>query len=184
MSDNDSGQPAAGAAPAMQPTGAPGGAQRFSIHSQYVKDLSFENPNAPAIYQELKSNPELKFAVDVGARRFQERLFEVIIKLNVESKIGDKQVFLVDMEYGVIAVVSEETPEEEFEEILMIDVPQLAFPFVRSIIADLTRDGSFPPLLVNQVDFADLLRRKKERAASQQDQQASAGGAGEESSEG
>ena len=143
--------------------------QRFTVHSQYIKDLSFENPNAPGIYQELKSNPELKFGIDVGVRQFQNKLFEVIIKVNVDSKLNDKQIFLIDLEYAGLTAVAENVQEAEMGDLLTVDVPSLMFPFVRALVANLTRDGSFPPLLVNQVDFKELAKRKREAAAAQGD---------------
>ena len=134
---------------------------RFTVHSQYIKDLSFENPNAPSIYQELKTNPELKFGIDVRVRQYQNKVCEVTIKVNVDSKLGDKQIFLIDLDYAGLATVAEGVGEDELEQVLTVEVPTLMFPFVRALVSSLTRDGSFPPLLVNQVDFVELAKLRR-----------------------
>lgn len=144
-------------------TGAEGEAQAASgnpitIHAQYIKDLSFENPNAPESVA-LQQQPQINIDVDVEARTTQDqKLHEVVLKLEVKANIGEKVGFIAELQYG--AVVTLEVPDEHRLPVLLIEVPRLLFPFARKIIADLTADGGFPPLMMHPIDFADLFRKK------------------------
>jgi len=149
----------------MSSTGAPppgsdngaGGAPRIQIVSQYVKDLSFENPGAPSA---LTARPAIELGVDLQAKRLDQQLFEVELKLRVEAKTPeDKPVFLLELAYaGLLQIVN--VPDDVLQQVLLIEGPHLLFPFARRIISDAVRDGGMPPLMIEPIDFAALYRAK------------------------
>jgi len=146
-------------------TGAEGAADQqqqpanpITIHTQYIKDLSFENPNAPESVA-LQQQPKINIDVDVEARTTQDqKLHEVTIKINVKGDVGDKVAFIAELQYGCVVTLN--VSDEHRLPVLMIEVPRLLFPYVRKIVSDLTADGGFPPLMMQQIDFADLFRKK------------------------
>ena len=147
--------------------GAAPGQPHMTIHSQYVRDLSFESPNAPAVLGELKGNPEIQISLDSSARRFKDRLFEIILKLKVTSTIGERTGFIAELEYAGLVSISDQVAEDRIEGMVMVDAPTQLFPFARQIIAEATRNGGFPPLLVNPIDFNELLQQKKAQQAAE-----------------
>ncbi|HBS21779.1 MULTISPECIES: protein-export chaperone SecB [Thalassospira] len=151
MAENTTG--AAQGAEEQKPTGNP-----ITIHTQYIKDLSFENPNAPESVA-LQQQPKINIDVDVEARTTQDqKLHEVTVKINVKADVADKVAFIAELQYG--AVVTLNVADEHRLPVLLIEVPRMLFPYVRKIISDLTADGGFPPLMMQQIDFADLFRKK------------------------
>ncbi len=151
----------------MSGTGAPaggdngaGGAPRIQIVSQYIKDLSFENPGAP---QALTARPNIELGVDLSARRMDGPLFEVELKLRVDAKTADgKAVFMLELAYaGLLQIVN--IPDDVLQQVLLIEGPHLLFPYVRRIISDAVRDGGMPPLMIEPIDFAGLYRSKAEQ---------------------
>ncbi len=138
---------------------------RLEINTQYVKDLSFENPNAPLIYTEIQEGPEIEVQIDVATNRLRERVFEVVLKTRIVAKIKDKVAFLVELEYAGIITLGSAIPEADIQPLLQIEAPRHLFPFSRAILANTTRDGGFPPLLINPVDFGELYLRKQQAAA-------------------
>ncbi|MDP2699261.1 protein-export chaperone SecB [Thalassospira sp.] len=140
-------------AEAKQPAGNP-----ITLHTQYIKDLSFENPNAPESVA-MQQQPKIAIDVDVEARTTQDqKLHEVILKINIKAEAGDKVAFIAELQYG--AVVTLNVPEEHRLPVLLIEVPRLLFPYARKIISGLTSDGGFPPLMMHPIDFAELFRKK------------------------
>ena len=137
---------------------------RLLIHRHYVKDLSYENPNAPAIYTS-RETPNIKVNIDVNVAKLAERLFEVTLSTKITATVEDKTAFQTELDFAGLARIGEQVEEAEFEQILGIQVPHLLFPFARNIIADVTRDGGYPPLLINPVDFAALRRQRAEGTA-------------------
>jgi preprotein translocase subunit SecB len=129
------------------------------ILAQYIKDLSFENPQAPMIFQELKGQPDVGIGVNITAKRHNENLFEIDIRLKVEAKQDDKVTFMVELLYGGIFNLSH-IPQELLEALIYIECPRLVFPYMRRIIGDVTRDGGFPPLLLDPIDFATLYQQQ------------------------
>jgi preprotein translocase subunit SecB len=126
------------------------------IVAQYIKDLSFENPGAPALMSE---GPQIDMGVDLQARRGDAEHFEVIIKLQVTAKAADKTVFLLELAYaGLFRIVG--VPDEMLQPLLLIQAPHMLFPFARRIVADVVRDGGMPPLMVDPIDFAALYQAK------------------------
>lgn len=151
MAENTTG--AAQGGEEQKPTGNP-----ITIHTQYIKDLSFENPNAPESVA-LQQQPKINIDVDVEARTTQDqKLHEVTVKINVKADVADKVAFIAELHYG--AVVTLNVADEHRLPVLLIEVPRMLFPYVRKIISDLTADGGFPPLMMQQIDFADLFRKK------------------------
>ena len=130
----------------------------IAINAQFVKDISFEAPHVPQIFTEVKSNPEINVNVDVQAGKIQDTIYQVNLKIKAEAKVEDKVAFLCEVEYGCIATV--QVPQEHIEPILLIEIPRLLFPFARNIIADLTRESGFPPLMINPIDFVGLYHKR------------------------
>ena len=137
----------------------------FAINMQYVKDLSFENPRAPQVFASNQTAPQVQVNVDVGARQVGENVYEITLVLNAEAKAGEDTVFVVELTYAGLFTVPP-LPQDQLRPLLLIECPRLLFPFARAIVADATRDGGFPPLMINPIDFAALYRRQAEVAAA------------------
>lgn len=141
-------------------TPPPGAQPRIQIVGQYVKDLSFENPGAPASFAQ---RPAIDLGVDLQARRMDNDHFEVELKLRVTAQNGDKPVFLLELVYGGLFQI-QNIPEDVVQQVLLIDAPHMLFPFARRIVADVVRDGGMPPLMIEPIDFAALYRAKAAQA--------------------
>lgn len=140
---------------------------QLQVNAQYIKDLSFEVPGAPAIYGELASQaPEISVRVDLGAEALQKNVFEVVLQLSVEAKIKDRTAFIAELSYGGVFTLN--LPEEHLQPVLLIECPRLLFPFARNIIADATRDGGFPPMMLQPIDFVSLYRSRIEQMGQEQ----------------
>lgn len=141
--------------------------QSISILVQYVKDISFENPNSPASLQPSEERPNINVSVDVLARRLTENQFEVELKIGAQAKRGEEVLFITEVSYAGIFAISG-VPDNELQPVLLIFCPSILFPFTRRIVADLTRDGGFPPLLLDPIDFGKLYQQKaqQQKAAS------------------
>ena len=145
--------------------------RQLIMHAQYIKDLSFENPNAPNVLTENTAQPDVEIGVNVGAKMIGEGQFEVLLNLTAKAKAEDTALFLVDLTYaGVVSAPN--TPEDELNPLIMIEAPRLLFPFARAIVSDMTRDGGFMPLNIQPVDFVAVYQHN---LARQQDAQAESG---------
>jgi preprotein translocase subunit SecB len=132
------------------------GQPQVGIVAQYIKDLSFEVPGAPAM---ISQTPQIELGVDLQARRVEADHYEVELKLRVVAKTADKPLFLLELAYaGLFRMVG--LPEEAMQPMLLIQAPHMLFPFARRIIADVVRDGGMPPLMVDPIDFATLYQAK------------------------
>ncbi|HET8726720.1 MAG TPA: protein-export chaperone SecB [Alphaproteobacteria bacterium] len=131
----------------------------IQISAQYVKDLSFENPNAPQSLMGGQQAPQVAVNVDVRTNQINENSWEVVLNIKGDAKAGDRQAFIVELSYAGIATLTG-VQKEHTAPLLLIEVPRLLFPFARAVIAEATRNGGFPPLLVQPIDFADLFRRQ------------------------
>ena len=129
-------------------------APQVSILTQYVKDLSFENPNAPASLQ-MTSPPRIEINVNVNAKRAGDNLYEVELKIEAKAMNDETTAVVVDLLYGGLFGLRN-LPEEALEPFLVVEAPRILFPFARRIVADATRDGGFPPLLLEPIDFGSL----------------------------
>jgi preprotein translocase subunit SecB len=126
-----------------------------SVISQYVKDLSFENPNAPAIYQIQNGQPKLDVQFNIGAGQLGEGVHEVVLKIEARAEIEGRVMYLVDLSFaGLFALRN--IPDEHLQPFLLGEAPRILFPFARRVLADQVRDGGFPPLLLEPIDFGAL----------------------------
>jgi len=138
----------------------------FQVNAQYIKDLSFEVPGSPAIFGALvNQQPEVSVQVNLDATPLGNNLHEVTLKLVLEAKLQERVAFILDLTYGGVFTV--QMPEEHLQPVLMIECPRLLFPFARNIIADAVRDGGFPPILLQPIDFVSLFRSRVEAMAAE-----------------
>lgn len=159
MSDQDQKAANSGAAPEAA------AGTMINVHAQYTKDLSFEAPNAPGIYAEIQNaSPEINVNVDVSATPLRQPadgkpgLYEVVLDLKAECRSGTKVAFIAELTYGGLFEIA--VPEDHLHPILLIECPRLLFPFARNILADVTRDGGFPPLMLSPIDFVQLFQQR------------------------
>jgi preprotein translocase subunit SecB len=138
----------------------------MNVLAQYVKDLSFENPNAPQSLMPNQSQPQVNIGVDVQVRLAGDEIYEVVLQLRCEAKQGEAMTFLVELAYAGLFQLPG-LPQEHHRPVLMIEAPRMLFPFARAIVSEATRDGGFPPLMINPIDFADLYRRQMAAAQVQ-----------------
>jgi preprotein translocase subunit SecB len=124
------------------------------VLSQYVKDLSFENPNAPAVYQ-WQGQPQIDVQFNIASAQVGEDVYEVIMKIEVKAIAADKTAFQVELSYaGLFALRN--IPEDQLQPFLLAEAPRILFPFARRVLADTVRDGGFPPLMLEPIDFGQL----------------------------
>jgi preprotein translocase subunit SecB len=140
-------------------------AVQVRVIGQYIKDLSFESPNIGKLLSGTPESPNLKLEINVNATQAGPDIYESAIdfKANATAKIG--VIYEFEMIYAGMFKI-ENVPQPSLEPMLLVNCPMLLFPFMRRIVADLTREGGFPPLLLDPVDFGALYMRKRERAAT------------------
>ena len=131
----------------------------LNILAQYVKDLSFENPGAPRSLQARDQAPAININVNVNANPLSETDFDVVLTLNTEARDGDKVVFSCELVYGGVFRIAG-FPQEHMLPLLFIECPRLLFPFARQIVADATRNGGFPPLMIDPIDFTQMFTQR------------------------
>jgi preprotein translocase subunit SecB len=148
MTDQTSQTPQNGAAAA--PTSIPVG-----LGAQYIKDFSFESPNAPQIFAALQTQPQLSIDVNVLSRALGDNTYESMLKLKLESKLGGKTAFIAELSYAGLFGLPE-LPEDQIKLFLLIEAPRLLFPFARSIVANAVREGGFPNIIIQPIDFMAL----------------------------
>ena len=168
------------------PSASPAAGQQqvpLVINIQYVKDMSFEVPNAPQIYTTLRSQPQVNINLDVNARRIQdgEHVYEVTLMIRAEAREpaptpaagngaapapSTPTVFVAELAYAGVFTLSN-LPDNAVEPVLLVECPRLLFPFARNILADITRDGGFPPVLLQPIDFVSMWQARRAQAAGQ-----------------
>ena len=159
----------------MSETAAPAAPQPpLVVNIQYVKDLSFEVPNAPAVYATLRAQPAVNLNLDVQVRRLQDGadMFEVVLAIRAEAteppQNGSTEtgpiVFIAELAFGGVFTLTT-VPAEHVEPMLVVECPRLLFPFARNILADVTRDGGFPPVMLQPVDFVALWQSRRAQQA-------------------
>jgi preprotein translocase subunit SecB len=159
----DGGEPATAAADEAAATGE---APPLAVAAQYIKDLSFEAPTAPAVFGMMQQQePEITININVNAQPLQENFFEVVLQIHAECKVGETVAFILEVSYG--GLFSLNVAPNEVQPMLLIDCPRLLFPFVRYIVSDTTRDGGFPPLMLGPVDFVAMYQEQQTAAQSQ-----------------
>jgi preprotein translocase subunit SecB len=130
------------------------GAPQAGLLTQYVKDLSFENPNAPAVYQ-WQSQPRIDVQFNIASQNVGDDLYEVSLKVDVKAQADEGATFQVELLYaGLFAIRN--VSEDQLHPFLFAEAPRLLFPFARRVIADVIRDGGFPPLLIDPIDFGAM----------------------------
>ena len=151
--------PGADAAGQVPPPNQPSG-QPLAINAQYTKDLSFEAPAAPGIFLQMQQDaPDIQINVDVRAQPFQqENVFEVTLQVTADCKVAGNNAFILELQYAGLFTLN--VPDDQRQPILLIECPRLLFPFARNIVADVTRDGGFPPLMLGPVDFVSMYRNQ------------------------
>jgi len=132
---------------------------QLNVLAQYTKDLSFENPNAPKSLGPQEQGPNINIQVNVNARQLSEGEFEVDLMLEGSAQGKDSVLFKFELNYAGIFRVRN-IPEAELHAVIMIECPRLLFPFARQIIADSVRNGGFPPLFIDPIDFVALYRQR------------------------
>ena len=146
----------AGGAPMARPIEP----QQLILNAQYIKDLSFENPRAPQSLIQQTTQPDVEINVDVKANNLGPEVFEVVLTINATARAQGETVFLVELAYGSVVTIKNATTEL-LPALVLVETPRIVFPFARAVIANATRDGGFPPLMINPIDFAELLRRQQ-----------------------
>jgi preprotein translocase subunit SecB len=141
-------------------------AQRLIINAQYIKDLSFENPRAPHSLQQQSTAPGVDINVDVNATPLGPENYEVVLTVKASAKANGEALFILELAYGAVVTVRN-VSRDMLPSILLVETPRLLFPFARAIVAAATQDGGFPPLMINPIDFTDLLRRNTETPQQQ-----------------
>ena len=154
MADNN-GSNAPGAAPEARPS--------IVINAQYIKDLSFENPRAPQSLA-TPTPPELQVNVDVGAANAGPNQYEVVLRINARAQSKGEALFIVELAYAGLVTLGN-VAQDEVGHALLVETPRLLFPVARAIIADATRDGGFPPVFLQPIDFNEMIRREKAKQA-------------------
>ncbi len=167
--------PATGNAPQLPP---------ILVNIQYVKDLSLEVPGAPEIFNQLRAAPKVDINLDVQVRRLVEgqNVFEVELMIRAEAQEASEgkaasgdgttppagaagRVFLAELSYCGVFTLSG-LPDNAIEPVLLVECPRILFPFARNLLADITREGGFPPVLLQPIDFAALWQQRRAQAAA------------------
>ena len=134
----------------------------IGLIAQYIKDLSFENPNAPAVYQ-WQGQPQIDGQFNIGVQVAGANVHEVVLNINVRASSADKVAYQVELAFAGL-FGARNIPEDQLQAFMLIDAPALLFPFARRVVADAIRDGSFPPLLLDPIDFRALYLQQAEAA--------------------
>jgi preprotein translocase subunit SecB len=139
----------------------------ISVLGQYVKDLSFENPNAPRSMMALSQQPAVNIQFNVNAKPLTGNDYEV--ELSVEGKAEHEQLLLFNIELVYAGIFRlGDVPQDAVQQVVLIECPRMLFPFARYVIANTIRDGGFPPLMIDPVDFGALYRNRFQQAQATQ----------------
>ena len=139
----------------------------LSVLAQYTKDQSFENPNAPDSLRSGLAAPEINIGIEIGRQMLEGDNVEVTLMLKADARRGDQVAFIAELEYaGLFAFQG--VSVEEIQPLIMIECPRLLFPFARQIMAEMTQNGGYPPIMLEPPDFAAMFREEMMRRAAQQ----------------
>lgn len=147
---------------AAGPGPAPGEAAQLNVLGQYIKDLSFESPGAPQALQAPPENPQLQVSVNVNAVGRPDDTYEVMLHIDIHAKSDTGVIYNVELAYGGLFRLRN-VPLNMLQPVLFIDCPTILFPFLRRVLADVTRDGGFPPLMLDPIDFGRLFTQNLPR---------------------
>jgi preprotein translocase subunit SecB len=146
------------------PSAAQAAGPQIRVLAQYIKDLSFENPDPMAALRAGQPAPAIDLGIDVQARRAPNDSYEVDLNVNVRAQREKTVAFLCELKYaGLFQFVN--IPAEAVEPFLLVEAPRMLFPFARRIVAEATRDGGFPPLYIDPIDFLGLYQKQKAQGA-------------------
>ena len=136
------------------------------INAQYIKDLSFEAPSAPGIFQVMQQKaPDINVSVNVDSNMFENNVYEIVLTIAAHATVDEETAFLLELEYAGVFTLNCET--EHIHPMAYIECPRLLFPFARAILANTTREGGFPPLMLGTVDFVAMFQREMENRATE-----------------
>lgn len=139
----------------------------LSVLAQYTKDQSFENPNAPDSLRSGLAAPEINIGIEIGRQMLEGDNVEVTLMLKADARRGEQVAFIAELEYaGLFAFQG--VSVEEIQPLIMIECPRLLFPFARQIMAEMTQNGGYPPIMLEPPDFAAMFREEMMRRAAQQ----------------
>lgn len=136
----------------------------IQVLAQYVKDLSFENPNAPDSLRPSENAPPMDVNVGMDARKIEDgnvpNMYEVVLNVQATAGKGQDTLFIIEVQYAALVSIGESVPQGGHHPILLIEVPRMIFPYARQFISNLTIHGGYPPLLLNPVDFQALYMQR------------------------
>jgi preprotein translocase subunit SecB len=139
--------------------GGAGGQASLGVIAQYVKDLSFENPGAPNSLRPRQKPPTINISIGVQPTKMNDTDYEVELKIDAKAVDGDATLFVLELVYaGAFRIMN--VPANDLQQLTLIECPRLLFPFARQVLADASRNGGFPPLLLDPVDFVALYRQR------------------------
>jgi len=159
------------------PAAASPAAPSMNLLGQYVRDLSFENPGAPASIMAGGSTPGFSVNINVAVKKQTDDVYAVELTLNAKAERDTNVLFNVELVYGGVFRLRN-VPENQLPVLLMVECPRLIFPFARQVLASVTQQGGFPPLMMDPVDFSQIYRQNLAALAAQQQGQG-AGGSGQ-----
>ncbi|NOX94267.1 MAG: protein-export chaperone SecB [Alphaproteobacteria bacterium] len=165
MSDTPENTPNTPTPGANQPDEQPSGQPSFIVLAQYLKDLSFESPHAPNSFNNQQS-PQLDVNVDVQGRGLAPDQYEVELSVTARANRDNQAIFVVEASYAGVFEIKN-LPREQIEMVMLVECPRLLFPFIRQIVADATRNGNFPPLMMEPIDFLAIYAANASKANQQ-----------------
>jgi preprotein translocase subunit SecB len=172
MTDSSNGGPAGGQPITPPPAGQQGDPQapQLNVLGQYVKDFSFENPNAPRSLAPTQEQPQLNIQINIGVQAVAAADYEVTLKLEGKAESKGSVLFAFDLTFcGVFRI--QNIPQEHMQPMLMIECPRLLFPFAREIVATAVRNGGYAPLLLDPIDFVTLYHQRLQQQQQAQQPQ-------------
>jgi len=134
----------------------------FVIHKEYIKDLSFEMPSAPKIFFDAGIEANTEVNIEINASKINDKLFNIDLHLVISNKNKDQALFLLDLTYSALATLNVE--EADVKKILLINIPYVVFPSVITMVANLTRESGFPPLIMAPVNFEEMFKKSEENS--------------------
>ena len=142
---------------------------QFKILTQYIKDISFENPNSPKSLTGAGGNPNIQIGINVGAQDVDESTYEVVLEFNADAKNDDGYLYKLEVIYAGVFMLKD-IPEEILKQVLFVDCPIIIFPFLRQTVVQLTQEGGFPPLQLDPIDFGSLFQENIAKAQESEKQ--------------
>lgn len=135
---------------------------QIGIGPQYIKDFSFENPSAPQIFTPTQPAPEINMGINVNTRAVGDNAFEVVLILKLDAKADGKSAFIAELSYAGVFVVPK-MPEQQLRAFLLVECPRMLFPFARQVLLNAVREGGFPQVMINPIDFGALYMANKDK---------------------